>query len=147
MPYFATRAWEDRGRVGFRQLTRTVTPLVVASVLLSLAAWQASQATSDAGDGSPPLVVTAASLPFLLVVPYLLAVRSGWFGRTSSIPSPVPAWSIVPLLASSGTLAWLAWFGTSESGRTSPPLIVIGALLPFLVAIPLTLMRRRRAAA
>ncbi len=149
VPYFATRAWEDRHRVGYQQLLRAVIPLVAASVALAFAAWQGSKATSDTGEGSPPLVVTAAALPFILVVPYLLAARAGWFGRAHGVPWPVPVWTMAPLFAGSGGLAWLAWLMTSEtgSGRTSPPLIVLGALLPFLIAIPLTLMRRRRAAA
>lgn len=149
VPYFATRAWEDRHRVGYRQLIRAIAPLVVASVVMAFAAWQGGKATSDTGEGSPPLVVAGALLPFILVVPYLLATRSGWFGRAHGVPWPVPVWAMAPLFAGSGGLAWLAWLVTSETGagRTSPPLIVLGALLPFLVAIPLTLMRRRRATA
>lgn len=147
VPYFATRAWEDRHKVGIRRLAKAVLPLAILSLALAFSAWQASKATSDTGDGSPPLVVMAAALPFVLVLPYLLAARAGWFGRGSGIPSPVPVWSLLPLFVGSGLLGWLAWYSSSESGRTSPPLIFLGLLLPFLVAIPLTLVKRRRTAA
>ena len=147
VPYFATRAWEDRRRVGYRKIIRATAPLAITSLALAFAAWQASKATSDTGDGSPPLVVMAGWLPFMFVLPYLLAARAGWFGSGSGVPSPVPVWSIVPLIAGGGGLAWLAWLASSSSGRTSPPMIVLGAFLPFLVAIPLTLVRRRRATA
>lgn len=147
VPYLATRAWEDRHRVGYRKLLRAVLPLAVASATLAFAAWQGSKATSDTGEGSPPLVVLASALPFILVVPYLLAARAGWFGRAHGVPWPVPTWTMAPLSTVSAALAWLAWLATSQSGRTSPPLILLGALLPFLVAIPLTLLRRRRTAA
>ena len=149
VPYFATRAWEDRHRVGYRKLARAVVPLVAASVALAFAAWQGGKAASDTGEGSPPLVVFAAALPFILVVPYLLAARAGWFGRAHGVPWPVPVWTMPPLFAVSAALAWLAWLMTSETGegRTSPPLIVVGAMLPFLIAIPVTLLKRRRATA
>ncbi|MEE8362944.1 MAG: hypothetical protein V3S18_02615 [Dehalococcoidia bacterium] len=147
VPYFATRTWEDRRRIEARRLIRTVGPLAAASPLLAVLAWWASVATSDAGGGSPPLVFLAALLPFVLGIPYLLASRAGLFGRADAVRLPVPGRAVVPLIALGATLAALAWLATSEGGRTSPPLIVVGALLPFLIAVPWTLTRRRRTTA
>lgn len=136
-PYFVTKIVENRHEVPLRRIVLNLRYPILASFLLSLGV---IYLTRD--NISPPLIVMAFTLPYVatIAVTSIIPRRSQTLGIDISLRGilggmryPLP----ISLLLGVGAIY-------ATQANPSPPLILVGFILPFVIAVVTTGIKRRR---
>ncbi|MFQ5975178.1 MAG: hypothetical protein ACE5J5_02525 [Candidatus Hydrothermarchaeales archaeon] len=120
-PYFVTKIWENRDKMSIYKISKDLKGTLIASVVLT------GLVASKSGG---PLVLWVAALPFLITILYRHSTKRKPFEKIDTIQIIKDLkWTFLASIILAAMAAYLT------RNNTSPPLIVFGALLPFLVRI------------
>ena len=134
-PYFYTKIWENRKEMPISKIVWDMKwPLIVAVIFIGLTILYMGG----------PLVLLAPAVPLLFVIPYRYFKKRKAFERYEQISFGQWLINAAPIVVSSVTLAYLMMYLTQNN--TSPPLIILGAILPFIVIPIFRSIRKKKQA-
>ncbi len=119
-PYFVTKIWENRDKLSMSAIAKDLKGTLFASLVLGALALYAGG----------PLVILALALPFLITILYRHTTKRKAFEKIDTIQILRDLrWTFLASVILAALAAHLS------RNNTSPPLILFGALLPFLVRL------------
>jgi len=126
-PYFATKIWENRKKISLMQIVKELKwPIFFSVFLLGITFYTKS----------PPLIFLAITFPFLIAIAYKLFTGK----KRKNIPMIDTIKNLKLEIIFSTTLTISTIYITRNN--ISPPLIILGALLPFVISVVYKLIRR-----
>ncbi|MBI5797671.1 hypothetical protein HZA98_02075 [Candidatus Woesearchaeota archaeon] len=133
-PYFVTKIYENRKKTSFLAIIKDLKGTIVSSVLLTALVLYIIS--------GGPLAVFAAALPFLVTILFRHFKKIKPFEKKEEINVLEIIKDLRWAFLSSIVLILLAIY--MSRNNLSPPLIIFGALLPFLMNISYTLIKKRK---
>jgi 4-hydroxybenzoate polyprenyltransferase len=133
-PYFFTKIWENRQEIRISSILKDLKWTILTSVILAVLAAYASK-------GGGPLPVLAVALPFLITALYRFFNKRECFEKRKKIKLSEIIKNLRWVLVVSAVLVALAVYVSRDN--ISPPLIIFGAVLPFLITALFRLFKKR----
>ena len=132
-PYFYTKIWENRKEIPIMDIVKDLKWTFMASIILAgLAAFYMAG----------PIILLAPAISFFVTIPYRY-VRDKRIKEGREKPTPAEkAEYWVPMIVVSALLAFGAAYVTKSN--TSPPLILFGGVLPFIVIPTFRSLKNRK---